>query len=392
MAKRRHRKRNRPSPNPNDDPSTLPSSSPTAAAVPPITHDGEMPQKRFYRSRAHCNPLSFNEAFDYPVRPDLFDWTEEHYPNHPKLTCRSDGGLNGNDDDDDDDATDFQGPRRDIHPTVLDVGCGFGGLTLALSTLLPDDTILGLEIRSKVAEYVRLRILAKRKEAMGKDEGAASAAGEGDVDTAQNVGNDNTREDVHDDAAADDHPSNEPNDDRHHHSRTPRTPPNAYQNASVLRTNAMKYLPNHIPPRSLSKLFFCFPDPHFKRKNHPRRIVSARLLAEYAHLLLPGEGKLYCITDVRDLHDWHAEKCGEHPLFEEVTGEELEGDECVRAMRTETEEGKKVRREGREMWWKVYRRVGAERERELEVGAEGFFGRGEFGVSVVEEGNEEERE
>ena len=39
----------------------------------PITAEGEMPQKKFYRSRAHCNPLSFNEAFDYPTRPDLFE-------------------------------------------------------------------------------------------------------------------------------------------------------------------------------------------------------------------------------------------------------------------------------------------------------------------------------
>ncbi len=30
----------------------------------PITWDGDMPQKRFYRQRAHCNPLSFNDSFD----------------------------------------------------------------------------------------------------------------------------------------------------------------------------------------------------------------------------------------------------------------------------------------------------------------------------------------
>ncbi len=30
----------------------------------PITWDGDMPQKHFYRQRAHCNPLSFNDSFD----------------------------------------------------------------------------------------------------------------------------------------------------------------------------------------------------------------------------------------------------------------------------------------------------------------------------------------
>ena len=47
-----------------------------SAAVPDVlTVEGDMPQKKFYRARAHCNPLSFNETFEYPARPDLFDWT-----------------------------------------------------------------------------------------------------------------------------------------------------------------------------------------------------------------------------------------------------------------------------------------------------------------------------
>jgi hypothetical protein len=35
-------------------------------------------------------------------------------------------------------------------PTMIDVGCGFGGLTVALSTLFPDERALGMEIRAKV--------------------------------------------------------------------------------------------------------------------------------------------------------------------------------------------------------------------------------------------------
>jgi tRNA (guanine-N7-)-methyltransferase len=46
------------------------------------------------------------------------------------------------------------------------------------------------------------------------------------------------------------------------------------QNASVLRTNAMRYLPQFLQRGQLEKIFFCFPDPHFKAKNHRRRIIS----------------------------------------------------------------------------------------------------------------------
>ena len=232
---------------------------------------------------------------------------EEHYPNHPSLK-----------EDSADDIAKFQSSSLAVRPDVLDVGCGFGGLTLALSPALPDNTILGLEIRAKVCEYVRLRILAQRKEHPGR-----------------------------------------------------------YANCSVMRTNAMKYLPNFFPGASLEKLFFCFPDPHFKRKNHPRRIVSERLLTEYCHLLKPDVGRLYCITDVKDLHDWHVEKCDGHPLLRRLTAEEMEADPCVHLMRTETEEGKKVKREGKfghEMYYQVYRRVGKEEEGMGSVTAENFFG------------------
>lgn len=29
-----------------------------------------MPLKRYFRSRAHCNPLSHNDGFQYPLSPD----------------------------------------------------------------------------------------------------------------------------------------------------------------------------------------------------------------------------------------------------------------------------------------------------------------------------------
>ncbi|CAJ1967188.1 unnamed protein product [Cylindrotheca closterium] len=261
-------------------------SSKKRPAVTPITSEGDMPQKKFYRQRAHCNPLSHNDAFEYPRTPQDMDWTEEHYPEPPA----------GN----------------SLQPTVLDIGCGFGGLTIALATLLPKETVLGMEIRAKVTEYVRLRILASRKEN-----------------------------------------------------------PGSFQNCSVMRTNSMKFLPHYFKPHSLSKIFFCFPDPHFKRKNHGRRIVSERLLSEYAHFLKIG-GRLYCITDVKELHDWHVEKCNAHPLFRRLDDEQVfKEDPCVHAMSVETEESKKVERNKGSKHYAVYERIDDSEAPSLD--AESFF-------------------
>lgn len=35
----------------------------------------------------------------------------------------------------------------------------------------------------------------------------------------------------------------------------------------------------------LCKMFFLFPDPHFKKTKHKWRIISSTLLAEYAYVL-----------------------------------------------------------------------------------------------------------
>lgn len=239
----------------------------TAEGEEPITKEGEFPRKCFYRARAHCNPLSHNDAFDYPVRPADFDWSVL-FPAH--------AGRG---------------------PDFVDVGCGFGGLTVALATAFPDHLTLGMEIRAKVTEFVRLKIEALRTQEPGK-----------------------------------------------------------YLNAAVLKTNAMRYLPNFFPRGQLSKLFFAFPDPHFKAKNHRRRIVSAVLLSEYAYLLRPG-GRLYTITDVEELHQWHVTKCAAHPLFRRVPDDEAQADPAVQAMMVETEEGKKVARAGSSKYWAVFRRV-----------------------------------
>lgn len=43
-----------------------------------------------------------------------------------------------------------------------DIGCGYGGLLIRLSTMFPDTLMLGMEIRVKVANYVHDKIIALR--------------------------------------------------------------------------------------------------------------------------------------------------------------------------------------------------------------------------------------
>lgn len=237
---------------------------------------GNMPKKRFFRSRAHCNPLSHNNGFDYPINPIEANETiiTNLYPN-------------------------ISNPSIDF----LDVGMGFGGLTIALSELFPNKITCGMEIRAKVCEYVKLRIDGLRLDYNGKD---------------------NTY---------------------------------TYQNVSCLRTNCMRYLPNYFKKHQLEKIFFCFPDPHFKAKNHRRRIVSYALLSEYAYILKPG-GRLYTITDVEALHDWHVEKCDSHPLFQRIySNNNFIDDVAVKAMIECTEEGIKVARLGGKKYFAVYERL-----------------------------------
>lgn len=53
----------------------------------------------------------------------------------------------------------------------------------------------------------------------------------------------------------------------------------------------MKNLPNFFYKAQLSKMFFLFPDPHFKKSKYKWRIISTNLLAEYAYVLRPGGKK-----------------------------------------------------------------------------------------------------
>lgn len=231
----------------------------------------KLPQKRYYRQRAHSNPFS-DHQLEYPLNPQSMNWSDL-----------------------------YEGDSNEP-PTVADIGCGFGGLLVSLSTLLPDKRSIGMEIRMQVTQYVEERIRALRSQEKKETKGPG------------------------------------------------------YRNVAVLRANAMKFLPNFFPKAHLEKVFFCFPDPHFKNRKHKARIISPTLLSEYAYVIRP-EGTVYTITDVKDLHEWMVKHLDSHPLFERQSAEFEENDECAKQMRVVTEEGKKVERNQGSKYVACYRRI-----------------------------------
>jgi tRNA (guanine-N7-)-methyltransferase len=230
-----------------------------------------LPKKGHFRQRAHSNPFSDHDLV-YPPSPEQMNWLELY----PKMA-------------------------PELKPDMVDIGCGYGGLLVALAPAFPDHLILGLEIRQKVVDYVSQRIDALRQ------------AGIQGVE---------------------------------------------YQNIAVRRSNSMKYLVNFCGRGQLSKAFILFPDPHFKRKKHKARIVTSNLLAEYAYCLRP-QGRLYVATDVAELFGWMTGCIDKFPLFSRLPPEETAKDECVMLILSKTEESFKVEREGRgrSKQYAVYERV-----------------------------------
>lgn len=118
----------------------------------------------------------------------------------------------------------------------------------------------------------------------------------------------------------------------------------------------MKYIPNYFHKGQLSKMFFLFPDPHFKEKNHRRRVISLHLLDEYAYVMQLG-GIIYTLTDVEELGDWMKSCLEQHPLFEPVHQHDIDDDPVVKLLTSATEEGQKVARNEGHTFMAIYRRV-----------------------------------
>lgn len=184
--------------------------------------------------------------------------------------------------------------------TIADIGCGFGGLSMKLAAMFPEKLVLGMEIRPRVVDTVKARIAKLRSQA---------------AETQQ-----------HD-----------------------------YQNVSVMRINIMKQAPNVFHKGQLEKMFFLFPDPHFKKANHRRRVINPNFLAIYAYILKVG-GLLYTITDVQELHEWMVKHLSEHPLFERALDQEAKDCPVMDAIHNSSEEGQKVSRHSGCKYPAVFRR------------------------------------
>lgn len=117
-----------------------------------------MPKKGLHRMHAHINP--FNPLnMEHPKNPDFCDWAK-HYPQHydqseiPIVVNTKKYPVPG--------AYKVQVGNQGKVPTILDIGCGYGGLLFQLKKAHPDQLILGLEIRDKVANYVGEKINSMR--------------------------------------------------------------------------------------------------------------------------------------------------------------------------------------------------------------------------------------
>jgi tRNA (guanine-N7-)-methyltransferase len=159
--------------------------------------------------------------------------------------------------------------NNNINVEFADVGCAFGGMLISIAPHFPNTLMLGLEIRSKVVEYAQGKTRALR-----------------------------TGELAH--------------DSKHH-----------FNNVWFTQVNVMKFGDCFFERGQLKKLFFAHPDPHWKKNNVRRRIITPGLVQRYAHWLAIG-GLLYTVSDVPELEDWMIKCLDESPQFERVPDAELE--------------------------------------------------------------------
>ncbi|PYI24044.1 hypothetical protein BO86DRAFT_368741 [Aspergillus japonicus CBS 114.51] len=304
----------------------------------------KLPKKKFYRQRAHANPFS-DHQLQYPLSPAHMDWAS-HFPAYVNP---------------DPSQTNLIGTRKLLKDVeIVDIGCGFGGLLVGLAPLLPETLMVGMEIRVSVLDYLSTRIQALR----AQQQQLQSTQGTSTTTSTTQAITDTTAAPAAESTAMETEPLTEtPPTTDPATTDEPTEPttlvPGGYQNITAIRSNTMKFFPNFFAKHQLSKIFICFPDPHFKARKHKARIVSETLNAEYAYALRPG-GLLYTITDVEEYHHWVLRHFREGEdaaaLFERLTDEELARDPCVRVMSEETEESKKVTRNKGNKYVAVFRR------------------------------------
>ncbi|KAJ2603773.1 tRNA (guanine-N(7)-)-methyltransferase (tRNA(m7G46)-methyltransferase) [Coemansia sp. RSA 1722] len=324
----------------------------------------KLPQKRFFRQRAHVN--IFNDIpLEYPVRPSEEDWSKL-YPAYfrPMEDSQTEQAVTEAKRPMSPMGTDDQVPQAKRGPGIAgsdseisadklaqvefaDIGCGYGGLLVALAPLYPNKLMVGMEIRTKVVDYLQRRIVALRgfQNDLVKRKDAGESVEWVDV-----------RSKLKQEIDALSKPLDPETEELHDNGETDRLVPGHYENIAAMRINCQKYLPNFFNKAQLSKIFVLFADPHFKRRKHKARIISTTMLAEYAYVLRTG-GIIYMITDVKDLYDWNVKHLDAFPLFERISDEELENDPAVPCVVNSTEEGKKVARNKGSKYLACYRRI-----------------------------------
>ncbi|KAJ9101384.1 hypothetical protein QFC20_005266 [Naganishia adeliensis] len=182
-----------------------------------------LPQKRFYRQRAHANVFN-DHQLHYPSSPAEMKWT----PLYPA----------------------FQFPPARVQ--FADIGCGFGGLLTSLAPQFPGTVMLGMEIRISVTAYVDARIRALRQiQGLLPDDATAvgGAAGEGKSGEASAGGTNSTHTptDADKPSTSTSTTAEEAEDRaeaRENALASRQKVPGEFQNVGVIRANAMKHLGN----------------------------------------------------------------------------------------------------------------------------------------------------
>jgi tRNA (guanine-N7-)-methyltransferase len=113
-----------------------------------------MPKKNKHRMYAHINPFN-TMTIAYPRNTRFTDWSI-HYPSFYGSTNNNCNRIVVN--------TnkyqvtyDKEAAGKPV-PSILDIGCGYGGLMFELTKHFNDELILGLEIRDKVANFAAEKV------------------------------------------------------------------------------------------------------------------------------------------------------------------------------------------------------------------------------------------
>ncbi|ELQ73942.1 Methyltransferase-like protein [Trachipleistophora hominis] len=250
-----------------------------------------MPKKSKYRQHAHANPFSVREM-TIPSSPSNVNLPAANY---------------------------------------VDVGCGYGRFLLHVAKTRPDKVVYGLEIRKKVYEFVRDKIAELRKNGVVEKHRSVSGTESKEIDdTPANtyeglLVNGTQKEKV----------------DEQQCIRENGKECVTYENAHVIRTNAMLFFLHFFKKRSLEKIFVLYPDPHFKNKKRKARMVTLQTIQCFDYCLAE-HGRVYISTDVKELFTAMIDSFSNCAYFKRLSDSECCSDEFYDAIQIGTDESKRA--------------------------------------------------